>query len=147
MTEEFLQFIWKNSLYLTSDLKTIQGQKVKVVNPGKLNTDAGPDFFNASILEPPSTGGGQCCLEKAHPEVAPGAVASILGKAPLGAAVQIREEALCENVVLGGLEGHYPTYRTSRPNGRFGQQPDKGKASGIACFRYYRRQNIRRTLL
>jgi hypothetical protein len=49
MTEEFLQFIWKNSLYLTSDLKTIQGQKVKVVNPGKLNTDAGPDFFNASI--------------------------------------------------------------------------------------------------
>jgi hypothetical protein len=49
MTEEFLQFIWKNSLYVTSDLKTIQGQKVKVINPGKLNTDAGPDFFNASV--------------------------------------------------------------------------------------------------
>jgi hypothetical protein len=49
MTEEFLQFIWKNNLYNTSDLKTVQGQPIKVFNPGKLNTDAGPDFFNASI--------------------------------------------------------------------------------------------------
>jgi hypothetical protein len=49
MTEEFLQFIWKNSLYYSSNLKTTQGQSIKVLNPGKLNSDAGPDFFNASI--------------------------------------------------------------------------------------------------
>jgi hypothetical protein len=49
MNEEFLQFIWKNSLFQTTKLKTVQGQRVTVVNPGKLNSDAGPDFFNASI--------------------------------------------------------------------------------------------------
>jgi hypothetical protein len=49
MTEEFLQFIWKNSLYTTSNLKTAHGQKIQVINSGKLNSNAGPDFFNASI--------------------------------------------------------------------------------------------------
>lgn len=49
MSEEFLQFIWKNSLFSQTGLTTVNGLPVKIVHPGKLNTDAGPDFFNASI--------------------------------------------------------------------------------------------------
>jgi hypothetical protein len=49
MSEEFLQFIWKNSLFSQTGLTTTQGQPVLIINPGKLNTDAGPDFFNASV--------------------------------------------------------------------------------------------------
>ncbi|HNW49454.1 MAG TPA: DUF2851 family protein [Prolixibacteraceae bacterium] len=49
MSEEFLQFIWKNSLFPRMGLFTTRGEPVEIINPGKLNTDAGPDFFNASI--------------------------------------------------------------------------------------------------
>jgi hypothetical protein len=49
MSEEFLQFIWKNSMFPQEGLVTTQGQPVLIIAPGKLNTDAGPDFFNASI--------------------------------------------------------------------------------------------------
>jgi len=49
MSEELLQFIWKNGLFPKDGLATTQGQPVLIIAPGKLNTDAGPDFFNASI--------------------------------------------------------------------------------------------------
>jgi hypothetical protein len=49
MSEEFLQFIWKNSLFPQTGLSTVNGEPLLIINPGKLNSDAGPDFFNASI--------------------------------------------------------------------------------------------------
>jgi len=49
MTEEFLQYIWKHQLFEKENLTTQQGEKLEIINPGTLNSDAGPDFFNASI--------------------------------------------------------------------------------------------------
>ena len=44
-----MQYIWQHRLWLQSDMRTVDGQVVQVIDPGRLNTDAGPDFFNAKI--------------------------------------------------------------------------------------------------
>lgn len=49
MNEFFLQFLWKHRLFNPDKLKTSSGLAVKVHSPGFLNSDAGPDFFNARI--------------------------------------------------------------------------------------------------
>jgi Protein of unknown function (DUF2851) len=48
MTEEFLSFLWKYRLY-NADNMVIDGNKVQILNPGELNHDSGPDFFNAKL--------------------------------------------------------------------------------------------------
>lgn len=47
--EKFLQFIWQHKLYFATGHKTTHGLSVEIINPGQLNTDSGPDFFNAQI--------------------------------------------------------------------------------------------------
>ncbi|MDR2853972.1 MAG: DUF2851 family protein [Prevotellaceae bacterium] len=49
MKESILHYVWLNKLFYASDLRTTDGECVEVLNVGKLNTDAGPDFFNAKI--------------------------------------------------------------------------------------------------
>lgn len=49
MNETFLQFVWKHGLFDAGYLCTSDGQRVKVLSPGIVNQDAGPDFFNAKI--------------------------------------------------------------------------------------------------
>lgn len=46
--EQLLHYIWKFRLF-QKDLKTTNGQSIEVIDPGTLNTDAGPDFFNSKI--------------------------------------------------------------------------------------------------
>jgi hypothetical protein len=48
MNEQFLSFIWKYCLYKTDKLQ-LEGEQVEVIQPGELNCDSGPDFFNAKI--------------------------------------------------------------------------------------------------
>lgn len=48
MSEDFLQFIWKQQAY-TNTCKTESGKKFEILDPGEHNHDAGPDFFNARI--------------------------------------------------------------------------------------------------
>lgn len=48
MTEAFLQYVWQHKM-LEGELKTADGQPVAVVRPGDLNTNAGPDFFDARL--------------------------------------------------------------------------------------------------
>ena len=47
--EGLLQYIWQHKLWLSEDMVTGDGLKVRVIDPGLLNTDAGPDFFNAKV--------------------------------------------------------------------------------------------------
>ena len=49
MTEAFLHYIWQYRLFDSTNLKTDEGQSVEVIKPGQINTDAGPDFFNAQV--------------------------------------------------------------------------------------------------
>lgn len=49
MQERLLHTVWQYSLYQSSDLKTIDGENITVIHPGRYNTDAGPDFLEAKI--------------------------------------------------------------------------------------------------
>lgn len=44
-----MQYIWQHRLLLQTDLATVGGEKISIVDPGTLNRDSGPDFFNAKI--------------------------------------------------------------------------------------------------
>ncbi len=50
MHEELLQYIWQYKYLLSQNLFTTKGEPIRVLLPGQLNTDSGPDFFNARIL-------------------------------------------------------------------------------------------------
>lgn len=47
--ERLMQYVWQHRLWLQSDMLTVDGRRVQVIDPGLLNTDAGPDFFNAKV--------------------------------------------------------------------------------------------------
>lgn len=47
--EGLLQYIWQHRLWLSEDMATNDGRRVRVIDPGLLNTDSGPDFFNAKV--------------------------------------------------------------------------------------------------
>ncbi len=48
MSEEFLHYIWKYSLFNKNHLVADTGDKIEILKPGEQNTDAGPDFINAT---------------------------------------------------------------------------------------------------
>jgi hypothetical protein len=48
-SEDFLHFVWRFRLFKHSDLRCTDGQELKVLSPGILNTHAGPDFSAAKI--------------------------------------------------------------------------------------------------
>lgn len=49
MKESILHYVWQYKLFPQHQLKTTEGDKVEIIDVGRLNTDAGPDFFNAKI--------------------------------------------------------------------------------------------------
>ena len=49
MKESILHYVWQNKLFTAHNLCTTDGESVEVIDVGKYNTDAGPDFFNAKI--------------------------------------------------------------------------------------------------
>lgn len=44
-----MQYVWQHRLWPGGAMATTAGQPVEVVDPGLLNRDAGPDFFNAKV--------------------------------------------------------------------------------------------------
>jgi len=48
MTEDFLQYIWRYNLFEKIN-STTDGRNLDIISVGQLNTDSGPDFFNAKI--------------------------------------------------------------------------------------------------
>ena len=49
MQEDFLQYLWKYGLFPADKLFTADHQRIQILTPGQLNTDAGPDFLMAKI--------------------------------------------------------------------------------------------------
>ena len=49
MEEKLIQYVWQLRLFPTDGLKTVDGEDVEVIDQGLLNTNSGPDFFNAKI--------------------------------------------------------------------------------------------------
>lgn len=47
--EKLMQFVWQHRLWDYTPLFTSDGKRVRIIHPGTLNCDSGPDFFNASI--------------------------------------------------------------------------------------------------
>ena len=52
MKEEFIYYLWENRL-LSLDLRTTDGDEIKIVSVGNRNYDSGADFVTVDI-----TGGG-----------------------------------------------------------------------------------------
>lgn len=44
-----MQYVWQHRLWLPGDMRTADGRNIEVIDPGLLNNDSGPDFFNAKI--------------------------------------------------------------------------------------------------
>ena len=47
--EDLLQFIWRYKLLKPGPYISANGHPIKVIKPGELNLNAGPDFFNAQV--------------------------------------------------------------------------------------------------
>jgi len=57
MNEEFLAYLWRYRLLIPA-LETKSREPIEVLFPGDLNTDAGPDFFNARLRIGPTLWAG-----------------------------------------------------------------------------------------
>lgn len=44
-----MQYVWQHRLWPAQHLHTVEGKRVQIIDPGRLNTDSGPDFFNAKV--------------------------------------------------------------------------------------------------
>lgn len=49
-SENFLYFIWQFRLFNTNELYCVGGERLQIINPGTLNTNAGPDFSQAKLI-------------------------------------------------------------------------------------------------
>ncbi len=47
--EKLMQYVWQHQLFDASQLTTTDGCRLQIIDAGQLNTNAGPDFFNAKI--------------------------------------------------------------------------------------------------
>ena len=50
MKEEFLHYVWKFQNWTDVTLQTTNAKQIQVMHAGSINTDAGPDFFNAQLV-------------------------------------------------------------------------------------------------
>lgn len=47
--EALMQYVWQHRLLTGADMATVDGQRVRVLDPGTLNRGPGPDFSNAKL--------------------------------------------------------------------------------------------------
>lgn len=50
MKEEFLHYVWQFQNWTDVTLQTTNAKQIQVLHAGSVNTDAGPDFFNAQLV-------------------------------------------------------------------------------------------------
>jgi len=61
--ERLLQAVWQHQRLLRAQLKTLDGQPVRVLHPGFRSAEGGPDFRSAIVQigdEPPRAGNAGC---------------------------------------------------------------------------------------
>ncbi len=44
-----MHYVWHHRLWTPSMMRTVDGLRVDVLDPGLPNTGSGPDFFNAKV--------------------------------------------------------------------------------------------------
>lgn len=44
-----MQYVWEQRLLPAAEMLTVDGERVEILDPGLLNRNAGPDFFNAKL--------------------------------------------------------------------------------------------------
>lgn len=49
MTEDFVQYLWRNGLYKSNTFLSRFGKTITILNVGQWNRNSGPDFFNGRI--------------------------------------------------------------------------------------------------
>lgn len=62
--EQLLHYIWKFKLYPSNVFLSTEGNKIEVIDAGMLNSNAGPDFFNAKIKVDNKTWAGNIEIHK-----------------------------------------------------------------------------------
>jgi hypothetical protein len=50
MQEEYLHYLWRLKRLPLNDLTLTDGRKIELINSGWYNVDAGPDFFNGTVI-------------------------------------------------------------------------------------------------
>ena len=63
--EQLLHYVWKFKLHGASVFISSDGEHIEIIDPGMLNTNAGPDFFNAKIKVKDKTWAGNIEIHKA----------------------------------------------------------------------------------
>ena len=48
--ERLMQYLWQHRLWPQEKLLTTDGLPLRIIDPGRLNTGSGPDFFNAKVI-------------------------------------------------------------------------------------------------
>ncbi len=49
MREDFLHYLWRRQSFDQKELRTTAGENISIIEPGRHNRDAGPDFLNARV--------------------------------------------------------------------------------------------------
>ncbi len=49
MTEKLLQYLWNFKIFRSFDFRDVEGKPVEIIEFGKWNTNAGPDFLDAKV--------------------------------------------------------------------------------------------------
>ena len=62
--EQLLHYVWKFKLHGSSAFTSSEGEYIEIIDPGMLNTNAGPDFFNAKIKVGDKTWAGNIEIHK-----------------------------------------------------------------------------------
>ena len=50
MKEDFLHYLWRNKKFESSNLQTVDGEVIEILNLGSYLETQGPDFFNAQLI-------------------------------------------------------------------------------------------------
>ena len=66
--ESVIHEIWRTQQFRTDDLQTVDGRRVVVIDPGRLNDDQGPDFLDARIIVGDTTWVGSVEIHRASTE-------------------------------------------------------------------------------